>query len=55
LPDELKSRHPEIPWAKVAGIGNVLRHEYEGIAPTFVIASVPLLVRAGPSMINRSY
>jgi uncharacterized protein with HEPN domain len=25
LPDELKARHPEIPWPKVAGIGNVLR------------------------------
>jgi uncharacterized protein with HEPN domain len=33
LTDELKSRHPKIPWAKVAGIGNVLRHEYEGVAP----------------------
>ena len=32
LPDELKARHPEIPWPKVAGIGNVLRHEYEHVA-----------------------
>ena|SRR5689334_448856 len=32
LSDELKARHPEIPWSKVAGIGNVLRHEYERIA-----------------------
>jgi uncharacterized protein with HEPN domain len=32
LPDELKARHPEIPWPKVAGIGNVLRHEYERVA-----------------------
>lgn len=32
LPDELKSRHPEIPWPKVAGIGNVLRHNYEDVA-----------------------
>jgi uncharacterized protein with HEPN domain len=32
LPDELKARHPEIPWQKVAGIGNVLRHDYESIA-----------------------
>ena len=23
---------PEIPWPKVAGIGNVLRHEYEDVA-----------------------
>jgi uncharacterized protein with HEPN domain len=29
---ELKARHPEIPWPKVAGIGNVLRHDYERIA-----------------------
>jgi uncharacterized protein with HEPN domain len=32
LSDELKARQPEIPWSKVAGIGNVLRHEYERIA-----------------------
>jgi uncharacterized protein with HEPN domain len=32
LPDELKARHPEIPWPKVAGIGNVLRHNYEDVA-----------------------
>ena len=28
----LKAWHPEIPWPKVAGIGNVLRHEYEDVA-----------------------
>ena len=33
LSDELKARHPQIPWPKVAGIGNILRHEYEGISP----------------------
>ena len=32
LSNELKARHPEIPWPKVAGIGNVLRHEYEHVA-----------------------
>lgn len=32
LADDLKARHPEIPWPKVAGIGNVLRHEYEDAA-----------------------
>jgi uncharacterized protein with HEPN domain len=32
LSGELKARHPEIPWPKVAGIGNVLRHEYEDVA-----------------------
>jgi len=32
LTDELKLRYPEIPWRKVAGIGNVLRHNYQSIA-----------------------
>jgi uncharacterized protein with HEPN domain len=32
LSDELKARYAEIPWSKVAGIGNVLRHEYERVA-----------------------
>jgi uncharacterized protein with HEPN domain len=33
LPDTMKSRHPDIPWRKVAGIGNVLRHDYENVIP----------------------
>jgi uncharacterized protein with HEPN domain len=32
LTDDLKARRPEIPWQKVAGIGNVPRHDYESIA-----------------------
>jgi len=32
LPDDLKIRNREIPWKKVAGIRNVLRHDYESIA-----------------------
>ena len=32
LPEDMKARHPEIPWRKVAGIGNVLRHEYTRVA-----------------------
>ena len=32
LTDEMKARHPGIPWQKVAGIGNVLRHNYENVA-----------------------
>ena len=33
IADEIKATHPEIPWTKVAGIGNVLRHGYDRIAP----------------------
>ena len=32
LPDEMKARQLEIPWSKVAGIGNVLRHDYQAIS-----------------------
>jgi uncharacterized protein with HEPN domain len=32
LGDEGKTRHPEIPWSQVAGIGNVLRHDYQRVA-----------------------
>ena len=32
LTSDLKGRHPEIPWKHVAGIGNVLRHNYENIS-----------------------
>ena len=32
LPEDMKARHPQIPWRKVAAIGNVLRHEYGRVA-----------------------
>jgi uncharacterized protein with HEPN domain len=32
LPGEMKARHSEIPWSKVAGIGNVLRHDYQAVS-----------------------
>jgi len=33
LTDDIRERRPEIPWPKVAGIGNVLRHGYDHVAP----------------------
>ncbi len=33
LSEPLKARHPAIPWRKIAGIGNVLRHEYRQVSP----------------------
>ena len=32
FPPELQARYPGIPWSKIAGIGNVLRHDYEKVA-----------------------
>jgi uncharacterized protein with HEPN domain len=47
LTDDLKARNPEIPWHKIAGIGNVLRHNYENIAAPIlwklVQADLPIL------------
>jgi uncharacterized protein with HEPN domain len=34
LPDAWKTRHPAVPWRKVAGIGNVLRHDYDRVDNT---------------------
>ncbi|HEY1933394.1 MAG TPA: HepT-like ribonuclease domain-containing protein [Acetobacteraceae bacterium] len=36
LPDELKERHPTIAWKKMAGAGNIYRHDYEDVAASFV-------------------
>lgn len=45
LPADLKAIHPAIPWAKVAGIGNVLRHDYDVVndATIWHAATVDLL------------
>jgi uncharacterized protein with HEPN domain len=56
IPDDLRVRHPEVPWPKVAAIGNVLRHEYMHVAPDAVWAVIqdhlPILRRAVESMID---
>jgi uncharacterized protein with HEPN domain len=36
VPAEAKANHPDIPWPKIAAIGNVLRHEYRGVAPEII-------------------
>lgn len=32
IPDELKKTESAIPWRQIAGVGNVLRHNYENIS-----------------------
>lgn len=36
LPDELKSREKTIEWRAIAGIGNILRHDYHESHPTML-------------------
>ena len=33
IPDRLKATEPEVPWQEIAGIGNVLRHDYGAVRP----------------------
>jgi uncharacterized protein with HEPN domain len=36
IPDELKDTEPDIPWPSVRGIGNVMRHEYDGLSDPII-------------------
>jgi uncharacterized protein with HEPN domain len=36
IPDDIKGKHPQIPWGDVAGIGNIFRHEYHNVAARIV-------------------
>lgn len=36
VPDDLKAGEPGIPWREIAGIGNVLRHDYQRVADDVV-------------------
>jgi uncharacterized protein with HEPN domain len=36
LPDEVKATQPDIPWPNIRAIGNVLRHEYQGLSDRII-------------------
>ena len=36
IPVEPTNTRPEIPWSQVRGIGNVLRHEYQGLSDPII-------------------
>lgn len=40
LPEELKLRHPDIPWTEIAGAGNVFRHDYEDVQHKLIWGTV---------------
>src|SRR5271168_4846891 len=36
IPSDLQQTRPEIPWLRVQGIGNVIRHEYSGLSDRII-------------------
>jgi uncharacterized protein with HEPN domain len=40
LPQELRDRHPHLPWRAIMGVGNVYRHDYDNVAEEFVWRTV---------------
>ena len=39
LPDDVKARHPSVPWKAMHGFRNLVSHEYAMIVPRFVWAA----------------
>lgn len=40
LPDELKERHPDLPWKQIATAGNVYRHGYDIVVADIIWQTV---------------
>ena len=36
LPDDLKARHPNVPWRAMAGLRNIVAHGYDNVSPAIV-------------------
>ena len=36
ISEQSKLAHPDVPWAQIASIGNILRHEYHRVEPVIV-------------------
>lgn len=39
IPEALKATEPTLPWREIAGIGNVLRHDYDGVEFQVLLAT----------------
>lgn len=50
VPDEIRIQSPDIPWARVIGMRNILAHDYMGTNPRVVFDTVRLFL---PDLIVR--
>ena len=53
LPAELKDRHPEVPWRRMAGMRDVVIHEYDRIDLTVIWKTVQADLLAVEPAISR--
>ena len=40
LPDDLRERHPQLPWRSIRDVGNFYRHQYDNVAASYVWETV---------------
>jgi uncharacterized protein with HEPN domain len=40
IPDPLKVGEPDIPWRHIAGIGNILRHDYDSVSASILLTTM---------------
>ncbi len=40
IPEAYKAMHPDIRWKEIAGIGNILRHDYHEVVPSMMWAII---------------
>lgn len=57
VPDEVRDRHPEIPWRQIVAMRNILAHDYLGVRAETVfetaVVFVPELVAALSRVLGR--
>lgn len=58
LAEANKAAHPSVPWNDIAGIGNILRHEYHRVEPLIIwnitVEHLPVLAVAVEKLLKAS-
>ena len=56
LSEANKAAHPSVPWNDIAGIGNILRHEYHRVEPLIIwnitVEHLPALAQAVAALLS---